>query len=163
MMAILPYKAHHHAACMAIFDSNCPHYFDPRERSLFDNWLNHLEGVGDPKTPAAMVPVRHAEYMVMPEGEGVVACGGFYVPKEADEGRLAWGMVARAHHNKGYGTRLFEMRKEAILGDWPGCTVTLGTSQHTYPFYARMGMRVVHHVPKGYGPHLDRYDMVFAT
>ena len=160
-MEITPYQERHHTACLAIFDSNCPFYFDPRERALFDNWLNHLEGKGGAHSQPAMVPVQRMQYSVILEGDAVVACGGYYVPQDEQEGRLAWGMVHANHHNRGYGKALFYHRVHEIQSHWPGHAITLGTSQHTQPYYAKRGMVVVNHIPHGYGPTLDRYDMVY--
>lgn len=38
--------------------------------------------------------------------------------------------------------------------------VALDTSQHTAPFYARPDFREVRRTPSGYGPGLDRVDMI---
>jgi hypothetical protein len=37
--------------------------------------------------------------------------------------------------------------------------MVLGTSQHSYSFYVKMGMTVTANIKAGYGPDLDKYDM----
>jgi len=69
-------------------------------------------------------------------------------------------MIHANFHKQGYGTMLYNFRIEAIKKDWPNHTISLGTSQHTYPFYEKMGVKVIASIKAGYGPELDRYDMV---
>jgi len=73
---------------------------------------------------------------------------------------LSWGMIHRDFHRMGYGTILYDYRKEMIQKDWPDHILTLGTSQHTFSFYQKVGMKVVATGKSGYGDDLDRYDMV---
>ena len=160
-MNIRTYLHRDQHACLQIFDSNFPRYFDVDERAPFIKWLQHQE---DPEIPYTSPTYQNAEkdvYYVAENSDGqITGCGGFYIVKELNEARLAWGMVHSELHGTGVGTALFKYRIEAIKKDWPRHLITLGTSQHTYPFYEKMGMRVVQMIPKGYGPDLDRYDMV---
>ncbi len=154
-MPIRPYTPADKDACMAIFRSNCPHYFDPSEEAPFEQWLEHQAA----KTRVFENSEEEHYYVLETPEHGIAACGGFYLVKGAKEARLAWGMVHSDHHRKGYGTELYEFRRNEILKNWPDHVITLGTSQHTWPFYEKMGMRVTDVKPAGYGPHLDRYDM----
>jgi ribosomal-protein-alanine N-acetyltransferase len=112
------------------------------------------------KTPTYANAEKDAYYVIEIPGKGLIACGGFYIVKEQKEARLAWGMIHVDFHTKGYGTALYKYREEMIKKDWPGYTITLGTSQHTYAFYQKMGMQVTAIIKSGYGADLDRYDMV---
>jgi [ribosomal protein S18]-alanine N-acetyltransferase len=160
-MTIREYRSEDKAACLEVFKSNCPKFFDRRELELFDKWLQHQANENSVyQSPTYTNSEKDAYYVIELHETGIVACGGFYVVKNEKEARLAWGMIHSSFHYKGYGTTLFDHRKKIIQKDWPDHTITLGTSQHTFPFYERMGMKVVNFVKSGYGPELDRYDMI---
>lgn len=147
-------------SCLNIFESNCPLYFDSSEFELFKRWLNHLSTKNSITSGNAYTNSIHDEYFVVDnERSEIIGCGGFYVIEESREARLAWGMIDRKHHNTGVGTHLFKHRIHVIKQNWKDYQITLGTSQHTYQFYERQGMKVVDFVPNGYGESLDRYDM----
>lgn len=157
---IRAYQATDEQACLQIFNSNCPLYFDDSEYALFANWLKH-QGTGAAyQSPTYSDALHDAFYVLTDAQNGTVACGGFYIVKNIPEARMAWGMVTASLHNKGYGKALFEYRKNCIQQTWPKHSITLGTSQHTFQFYEKMGMQVLQIIPQGYGPNLDRIDMV---
>lgn len=159
-MKIRHYNADDKMSCMAVFDSNCPHYFDPTERAMFEKWLDHQSSDFNYKSPTYTNSVCDAYYVIQLE-DCIAGCGGFYVNDELKEVRLAWGMIDSNFHNKGLGTVLFLHRKEAAQAQWKGYTLNLGTSQHTYSFYEKMGFKIIEIEPKGYGEELDRIEMVF--
>jgi ribosomal protein S18 acetylase RimI-like enzyme len=68
-------------------------------------------------------------------------------------------MIDAKFHRKGFGTALYNYRNDIIKSDWPNHVLTLGTSQHTYSFYVKMGLTVTAILKSGYGEDLDRYDM----
>ncbi|MCW3071250.1 MAG: family N-acetyltransferase [Bacteroidetes bacterium] len=146
--------------CIEIFQSNYPQFFDKDELSLFINWLDHQsDNDVSYKSPTYSDSEKDAYFVIeLPENR-IIGCGGFYIVKDQHEARLAWGMIHADFHTQGYGTALYNYRKEAIKKEWPGYTIVLGTSQHTYPFYEKMGMRVTTMIKSGYGTDLDRYDM----
>lgn len=159
-MNIRNYKASDKPACMEVFDSNCPAYFDIAERTMFDKWLDHqADNKNGYSSPTYNNADKDAYYVVEVAGKGVIGCGGFYIVHEGKEARLAWGMIHADFHKQGYGKALYHHRQQIINNDWPGYKITLGTSQHTFPFYEKMGMKVMATFPKGYGEELDRYDM----
>ncbi len=159
-MNIRPYKDHYKQASLAIFDSNCPKYFDASERSLFVKWLMHQSGGADYESPTYSDAVSDAYFVAVNEDEKVLACAGFYIVKGISEARLAWGMVHADCHHQGLGTALFEFRKALINEKWPAHQITLGTSQHTYQFYEKMGFIVQEITPNGYGFGIDKIDMI---
>ena len=132
-------------ACLALFDGNVPRFFDAGERSDFERFLGGT---------ALASPYQ----LLLREGR-IVACGGFLI-ETGEEAHLCWGMVDRALQGQGLGARLTEARLAAARAT-PGVRrVRLDTSQHTQSFYARFGFQVVSVTPDGYGPGLDRWDMV---
>jgi len=133
--------------CLVIFDSNAPKFFDHSEREYFEQWLLRQ-------------PALNESYLVNEVTDrGVIGCGGFYILPESKEVRFAWGMIHQDFHNQGFGTALYRHREKLIKQGFPNFTLSLGTSQHTFSFYQKMGMKVTQLIPSGYGPDIDRYDM----
>ncbi|BDP42366.1 N-acetyltransferase [Deinococcus aetherius] len=150
MTTIRPFTPADREACLALFDSNVPDFFLPQERAEFEAWLGQPFDSGE-----------YGEYFVLEDGGRVVACGGVWLdPGQAERpAGFSWGMVAREAHHRGYGSALLRFRLER-LRELGAREVHLDTSQHTAPFYARFGFREVRRTPSGYGPGLDRVDMV---
>jgi ribosomal protein S18 acetylase RimI-like enzyme len=159
-MILRKYKPEDKEKCMEIFQSNYPKFFDESEISLFHTWLDHQVGNGSTyQSPTYSDSEKDAYYVVELPESGIVGCGGFYIVKDQNEARLAWGMIHSNFHKQGYGKALYNYRKEIISKEWPSHILVLGTSQHTYSFYERMGMTVTKKIKAGYGPDLDKYDM----
>src|SRR4051812_34614007 len=136
-MIIRKYQSGDKKKCIQIFQSNYPKFFDESELSLFINWLDHQDGRRGYKSPTYSNAERDEYFVVELPERGVVGCGGFYIAKDKNEARLAWGMIHSDFHKKGYGTALYHYRKEMIRKDWPGHLIVLGTSQHTCSFYEK--------------------------
>jgi ribosomal-protein-alanine N-acetyltransferase len=159
-MTIREYKIEDKEKCLEVFRSNCPKFFDKSEFELFANWLDHqTNGLTNYQSPTYTNSEKDAYFVIEIPTVGVIACGGYYILKAENEARLAWGMIHSDFHKQGYGTQLYKHRKEIIKNNWPNHLITLGTSQHTFPFYEKMGMKVTASIKSGYGPQLDRYDM----
>jgi ribosomal protein S18 acetylase RimI-like enzyme len=100
-------------------------------------------------------------YLVVADAAGeVAACGGYAVHSAAAQASFCWGMVRRDRHGLGLGRRLAEARLSLIRGDGRVNRVRLDTGQHTLGFYQRLGFRLESVRPDGYGPGMDRYDML---
>jgi len=142
---IRPYTPADLDACLAVFDTNVPRYFIPKERDAFRAFLEELPG----------------PYIVLLDGDGtVVACGG-HAMNDDEPGRadLCWGMVRQEKHRKGLGRRLIHARIDAAKRDASVRSIALNTSQHTTGFYERFGFRITEVERDGYGPGLDRCEM----
>lgn len=160
-MTIREYKIEDKEKCLEIFKSNCPIYFDVSELDMFDQWLDHqVKSTSNDQSPAYTNSEMDAYFVIELPEIGIVGCGGFYILKDLKEARLAWGMIHSKYHRKGYGTALYLYRRDIINRDWPNHTITLGTSQHTFSFYEKMGLTVTTTITSGYGEGIDRYDMV---
>lgn len=134
------------SACLAVFDSNVPTFFAPRERAEFCDYLGGIDA-------------RNAPYLVLTHNGSVIACGGLINETGKRQARLAWGMVDRALHGQGVGTRLMQARL-ALARATPGITeLGLETSQHTHGFYAGFGFTVSKITPDGIASGLDRWEM----
>lgn len=142
------YKPADRRGCLDIFDSNVPEFFDSAERSSFVSFL-------DDQAVAWL-------YQVIERQGRTVACGGFAVASNGLSAGLCWGMVARGLHGTGLGSLLTNARLEAARAISGIEQVRLDTSQHTQGFYRRFGFVVEQIVPDGYGPGLDRWDMLLG-
>ncbi len=139
-----PYAKTDRDSCLRLFDSNTPAFFSTAERPDFTRFLD-----GGPSDYGVIVSL----------GE-VVACGGYVVESDGLTASLCWGMVDRERHKAGLGRQLTAARLQAIRATSGVRFVRLDTSQHTQGFYARFGFEAEAVARDGYGPGLDRVDMV---
>lgn len=133
-------------ACLSVFDSNLPTFFDPDEREEFELYLDDLTERGP-----------NAEYLVLETAKGVIACGGYYIADQ--QAGLAWGMVARDHHRQGIGSSLILERLRRIAAQPKVTSIILDTSQRSQGFFARLGFEVVQVIQDDYDIGLHRVDM----
>lgn len=134
------------SSCLSIFESNVPTYFAPVEREQFVHFLETRD------------PLRYLYFVSTLDG-AVVACHGLELDAKNQRASFVWGMVDRAFHGRGVGTRMTSDRIK-IAGETPNLAeVVLSTSQRTHGFYARHGFVVTKITPDGFGPGLDCYDM----
>lgn len=138
------------AACMALFDSNVPRYFDPSERPLFVDFL-------------AAPPGR---YFVLEHDGAVVGCGGYaHDSPDADGTRPAtfsWGMVDNARHKMGLGQELAERRLAAIRAQANVDVVRLSTTPQITAFFARFGFVAGQIEKDGFAPGMDKVRMALT-
>ncbi|WP_299864130.1 GNAT family N-acetyltransferase [uncultured Roseobacter sp.] len=145
---IRPYISSDWRDCLSLFDGNVLRFFSTAERADFANFLDQDAGAWS--------------YQVIERGNRVIACGGHALDAQGQTAYLCWGMVARELQGTGLGDMLTKARLRAAQNT-PGVTqVRLDTSQHTQGFYRRFGFTVEKIVPDGYGPGLDRWDMLLC-
>lgn len=140
-----PYAPRDRAACLALFDGNVPRFFTEAERVDFADLLDSRSG--------------DWAYKVVERDSVVVACGGVALGVDGRTAGLCWGMVARDRHRAGLGRALTEARL-AVARALGATQVRLDTSQHAQGFYTRQGFVVERVTADGYGPGLDRWDMI---
>lgn len=137
---IRPYGAADRQACLAIFRSNLPRYFDASELPAFEEFLAQPTG----------------DYFVAQRGDAVLACGGCGARgARCSVGHLSWGMVAHAHHHAGLGTALLAWRVDRLFAHAGISEVRIDTSQHTAGFFARHGFRTTRQLADGFGVGID--------
>ncbi len=143
-MDLRPYLPTDRAACLGVFESNVPEYFDPAEQTGFESFLDN------PDCP----------YFVMEHDESIVGCGGYALGQQNGLASMVWGMVRRDSHKLGLGRFLLLYRLREI-GKASGIEmVRLDTSQKAEPFFRKQGFKATGVVKNGYGPGLDRVEMV---
>ncbi|MEO1045945.1 MAG: GNAT family N-acetyltransferase [Pseudomonadota bacterium] len=141
------YRPEDKQACLALFDSNVPRYFDPIERQMFADFLD------DPRGP----------YFVLELDGDVVGCGGYAREAPDQHGTRAatftWGMVHNARHKTGLGQALAEHRLAAIRQEPDLDEVRLSTTPDVAPFFARFGFIAGPVEKDGYAPGMDKVEM----
>jgi len=145
MTTVEVYKAKHKSACLAIFKTNMPKYFLLEEFHDFDKWLDE-KGL-------------NGRYFVCLQNGQLVACGGYFYDNEREKAGLSWGMVDANLHRMGIGTQLTTFRVQKMIAEFPNETYMIDTSQHTAPFYQKMGFVTKEITPNGFGEGLDQYYM----
>jgi ribosomal protein S18 acetylase RimI-like enzyme len=143
-MDVRAYSPADRAACLAVFDSNTPRFFDPAERRDFEAFLNRPDGF----------------YFVMEHDGGVAGCGGYAIAEEKSLASLVWGMVRADLHKLGIGRFLLMYRLREITKAGGVQLVRLGTSQHAALFFEKQGFKVTGIRKDGYASGMDRVEMV---
>ena len=139
--------------CIELFKSNIPDFFDPSELLQFETWLD--------KAIKNEHPENLVFYFVLENSGRIMGCGGFYLNLERMQAGMIWGMVSHAYHGNGFGKRLLEFRIQKIRSLSPKATIMLDTSQHSYPFFEKLGFKLTTITKDFYGNGLDRYDMTY--
>lgn len=134
--------------------SNIPNgYFVLDDMKMLDNWIT-AQNKGIPAYPPSV-----SDYFFVLETDKVIGCAGFYVLEDERRTHFTWGMVDGAFHNKGLGKILFQYRVDKVKELYPGFKITLGTSQYTFKYFEKLGMKVESITPNGFGNNYDRYYM----
>ncbi len=128
-------------------------YFVLEDMNMLSNWLA-AQNKGIPAYPPSV-----ADYFFVLETNKIIGSAGFYVLEEEKRAHFTWGMVDGAFHKMGYGKILFQYRVDKVKELYPGFKVTLGTSQYTYKYFEKLGMKVESITPNGFGNNFDKYYM----
>ena len=143
-MDLRPYTPADHDLCLGLLDSNTPRFFDPSERAKFEEFLDR----------------RNCSYFVMEHDGAIVGSGGYAIERDKTSARLVWGMVRSDSHRLGLGRYLLLFRLREITKVSGIQMVHLDTSQHSAQFYEKQGFKIIRTVKDGYGPGLDRVEMM---
>jgi Acetyltransferase (GNAT) family len=138
---IRAYTAADKNACLGVFDSNLPTYFDLTERTEFEDFL----------------AAPDADYFVAVAEDIVVGCGGYVA--EGTEGRLCWGMVHSTKHGSSIGSALMSWRLRLLFSLARIETIGIETSQHSAGFFQKCGFVTRHVQVDGFGVGIDRVEM----
>jgi ribosomal protein S18 acetylase RimI-like enzyme len=138
-------------SCLEAFRSNVPYYFTEKEVDDFDNFLTRIEK-----------ETNKTCYYVLIFEHKLIGCGGFGHNLE-DESiiSLAWGLVHKEYHKKGFGEKLFLHRIEKIKHYYPGVPITIDTTQFSFGFFEKYGFRTTKITKDYYAIGMHRYDMKY--
>jgi GNAT superfamily N-acetyltransferase len=138
--AFRPYAASDAAACLGLFDANCPRFFAPGERADYADYL-----------------ARARDYRVG-EVDGAVRAAFGIAPGRAGRIHLNWILVDPDAQGAGLGRAMMAATLEAarMAG---ASTIDIAASQHSAPFFARFGARALARTENGWGPGMHRVEM----
>lgn len=154
-MKIRNYKPNDRQQCVAIFNSNAPLFFDPNELPDFEFWLN-----GQDEKRLAYRQTEVECFFVAELENNIIACGGYYIPREEQRANMVWGMVHNAAHRKGVGRTLIDFRIQQIHELYPEYAISLDTTQHSFHFFEKFGFATTKITADFYAKGLHRYDMI---
>jgi GNAT superfamily N-acetyltransferase len=138
------YQSPDAAACLALFDENCPTFFAPNERDDYRLFLH-----GDVSSYEVCV-IDHR------------LCGAFGVYRVPIGGlALRWILLSPNVQGKGIGSAIMG-RVLAVARAHGGESLQIAASHKSAPFFAKFGAREVATTPDGFGPGMHRIDMVLA-
>ncbi len=141
--AFRPYVLTDKDACLTLFDSNVPRYFDSSERAAFADFLDQPVG----------------EYFVIEQGSEICGCGGFRT-EEGGQARFTWGMVDNARHGSGLGRMLAEYRLQEIQASGRFQEAELFTTPQIAPFFEKFGFEMTGVEKDGFAPGMDKIQMI---
>lgn len=158
MTMIRAYAASDKAGCLAAFKSNVPLFFTEGEIAEFESFLDNL--------PVRSKNNEHGKrtwfFVVLSENK-LIGCGGFGDKDNTNRVTLAWGLVHKDFHKKGFGEQLLKYRLEEIKKQYPAAPVFIDTTQYSYPFFEKFGFRTTKITNDFYAVGMHRYDMTLEN
>ena len=146
-MDFKPYSQDNMAACLELFDLNCPRFFAREERSDYSYFLQQLP---DSRS-------THNVYLLGWREQRLIACFG--VARVSSETcALTWIMVHPEYQRQRCGEEMMaQLFTLATAADYR--KVVVSTSQHADQFFARFGAITLRSQNDGWGPGMHRVDM----
>ncbi len=143
-MTFRPFAPADTAACLRLFDANCPDAFAPNERHEYIAFL-------------AGLPRR---YDVCVSDGAIVGAAGLESQSPGVDA-IRWIVIARDRHGRGLGRAIMQhllddVRRRGIA------RVEIATSQFSAPFFVKVGAAPVKTTPHGWGRGMHRIDMVLV-
>ncbi|HEX8779387.1 MAG TPA: GNAT family N-acetyltransferase [Rhodanobacter sp.] len=136
-----PYAVADFAACLDLFDANCPEFFAPNERADYSAFLK---------------PGPEGYEVCVVDGEIVGAFG--FIGDGAGRKHLNWILLDPRYQGAGIGSAIMH-RVEALARASGSALVCIAASHKSAPFFGRFGARAIKVVPDGWGPGMHRVDM----
>lgn len=130
------------AACLELFDANCPEYFAPNERKDYENFL-------------AANPENYELCFV---ARPLVGAFGLMHDGAVDR-NLRWVLFEPSSQGLGIGAMIME-RVILNASESGARVVNIAASHKSAPFFAKFGSTKVTVTANGWGPGLHRVDMV---
>ncbi len=136
--------------CMNAFKSNVPLFFTVEEIEEFENFLTRLDS-----------GIVNTQFFVVIHNQQLIGCGGFGDRENTNIYSLAWGLIHKDYHKKGFGKQLLIHRLEEIKKLNLTVPVIIDTTQHSYGFFEKYGFRTTKITLDYYTKGMHRYDMIW--
>lgn len=151
MLEVRQYGSNDKSACLAFFDANCPAFFSPVERS---DYVMFLDGI----------PAGYRVAVLGGAGSEVeVSVGAFGLSSEGtDGGRLQWILLDPGRQGMGLGSLIMN-EVIRMSRDYGWRELAIAASHRSAPFFARFGAKSLRRTQDGWGPGMDRVDMLLAV
>ncbi len=128
--------------CLSVFDLNCPEYFDPEERK---DYVVFLDEEPDGYEVCEADGQVHGAFGVFSTGEHTMA--------------LRWILLSPESQGQGLGAKIMA-RVVAKSREARARSIRLFTTQKAEAFFKRFGAETQAMTANGFGPGLDRVDMI---
>ena len=152
MPQIREYNSIDKEACLIAFKSNVPQFFAVHEIILFESFLDTFDNnSGSGKTYF---------YVIVLDNE-IIGCGGFGDKDNTGIITLAWGLINKDFHKKGFGELLLKRRLEYIKRLYPLKPIIVDTTQYSFGFFKKYGFEVSKITSDYYEKGMHRYDMIY--
>jgi ribosomal protein S18 acetylase RimI-like enzyme len=145
LLSFRAYSAKDHDACLAVFDANCPEYFAPNEREDYVQFLT----------------TNPAGYVVCVLESMIIGSYGTWVEADGRRGHISWIMIDPAGQGRSVGSNMMKQAYAAFKSAGV-YEVEIAASQKSAPFFARFGAVENKRITEGWGPGLDRVNMVWT-
>jgi len=148
---IREYNSYDKKACLIAFKSNVPMYFAEEEISEFENFLETFQ----------IKPIENKTYfyIVLLENE-IIGCGGYGDKENNGIITLAWGLIHKNYHKKGFGEILLKHRLERIEERYPLKPIYIDTTQYSFGFFEKFGFKTIKITNDFYTKGMHCYDMI---
>jgi uncharacterized SAM-binding protein YcdF (DUF218 family)/GNAT superfamily N-acetyltransferase len=140
VVSFRPWQPADRSACLAMFDGNCPEFFAPNER---DDYVAFLSSA--PDYTVCLVDGQIAGAYGLAAHEGALA--------------LRWILFAPAMRGRGLGSRVMARVFDGMR-EHGADELHIAASHKSAPFFARFGAVPVTTTRDGWGPGMDRVDMI---
>lgn len=141
-LSFISYTAKDKAACLQLFDLNCPAFFAPNERDDY----------------AAFLDAAPSGYELCCQGELVVGAFGL-ICRDGQHGALNWILLSPELHGLGVGRAI--MQRVMLLAQAQRISqISIAASHLSAPFFAKFGAKTVAVTTDGWGTNMHRVDMV---
>ena len=133
-------------ACMNLFDANCPSFFAPNERAEFESFLADL-------------PMG---YQLCLHDGSIVGAFGITAEEKGPRTRLNWIMLEPSAQGHGVGSAMMK-KTVAMAAAADAAHIDIAASQRSADFFAHFGAVETQRTADGWGPGMDRVDMVLQV
>lgn len=146
---IREYLSNDHNDCIEVFKSNVPDYFANQEIQDFENFLANIEKGKE-----------NVRFYVVQYNQKIIGCGGFVKMNDDSLFALAWGLVHKDFHGRGFGEKLLQHRIEQIKQIKPKFSLEIDTTQYSKGFFEKHGFRTTKVTYDYYTIGMHRHDMI---
>lgn len=143
-LSFKPYSADDFDTCLTFFDANCPAYFSPEEKTDYAEFLR----------------TSPEDYETCEMDD--IPAGAFGLMGIGNERTINWILIDPSAQGSGIGSAMMaHVLKKAKQSDVQ--LIHIAASQLSAPFFARFDAKGSDTIKDGWGPGLDRIDMLLVV